>query len=148
MTIEEAIKTSKTMAEAAELCGMSFSSFKRKAIKLELYRPNQGAKGTSKPFTKNGYGEKLKTEDILKGKHPQYSTNKLKKRLIDEQLLELRCVDCGITDKWNNKPIVLHLDHINGKSDDHRLSNLRLLCPNCHSQTHTYCRGINRIKPT
>ena len=35
--------------------------------------------------------------------------------------------------------LVLHLDHINGKKFDHRLENLRFLCPNCHSQTPTYC---------
>jgi 5-methylcytosine-specific restriction endonuclease McrA len=32
----------------------------------------------------------------------------------------------------------MHLDHINGVRDDHRLENLRMLCPNCHSQTPTY----------
>jgi 5-methylcytosine-specific restriction endonuclease McrA len=36
-------------------------------------------------------------------------------------------------------PLVLHIDHINGINNDNRLSNLRLLCPNCHSQTATYC---------
>jgi len=148
MTIEEAISSSKTMAQAALLCDLPFSTFKRKAHELGLYKPNRGAKGTSKPFTKNGYGERLKIEDILNGKHPQYGTDKLKKRLLEEGFLELKCIDCGIVDTWNGKPIILHLDHINGKSTDHRLENLRLLCPNCHSQTDTYCRGSNRIKPT
>ena len=37
---------------------------------------------------------------------------------------------------------MLQLDHINGINTDHRLENLRLLCPNCHSQTPTYC-GVN-----
>lgn len=49
------------------------------------------------------------------------------------------CRECGIT-TWRNRPLSLHLDHINGVHNDHRLVNLRFLCPNCHSQTATYCR--------
>lgn len=50
-----------------------------------------------------------------------------------------KCTKCGISE-WLGKKISLHLDHINGISSDNRLENLRLLCPNCHSQTATYCR--------
>lgn len=52
------------------------------------------------------------------------------------------CSECGIED-WFGKPLVLELDHINGINTDNRLENLRLLCPNCHSQTHTF-RGRNK----
>jgi transposase len=45
---------------------------------------------------------------------------------------------------WAGKAVVLHLDHINGINNDHRLENLRWLCPNCHSQTETYC-GKNTL---
>ena len=44
--------------------------------------------------------------------------------------------------EWNGLPIPLELDHINGRRDDNRLENLRLICPNCHAQTPTY-RGRN-----
>lgn len=50
-----------------------------------------------------------------------------------------KCVECGIGDIWNSKPLTLHVDHIDGCSDNNRVSNLRLLCPNCHTQTDTYC---------
>ncbi len=48
------------------------------------------------------------------------------------------CPVCQLS-AWRGDRLVLHLDHINGTASDHRLESLRLLCPNCHSQTATYC---------
>ena len=48
------------------------------------------------------------------------------------------CKKCGCGEMWNNIPLTLQLDHIDGNSDNNIPSNLRLLCPNCHSQTDTY----------
>jgi hypothetical protein len=66
------------------------------------------------------------------------SNTHLRRRLIDEGILPYRCATCGIAD-WQGQPLTLHLDHVNGDRADNRLENLRLLCPNCHSQTKTYC---------
>lgn len=55
-----------------------------------------------------------------------------------------RCVECGIENEWNGRPIILHLDHINGDNTNNEPGNLRFLCPNCHSQTSTYCVGHKR----
>lgn len=76
-------------------------------------------------------------DDILVIDSEYRSSNSLKKRLIREGLLVEKCQICGISD-WNGKKLVLDLDHINGVNTDNRLENLRLLCPNCHSQTDTY----------
>jgi hypothetical protein len=65
-------------------------------------------------------------------------TNDLRKRLLREGLKAWRCEVCDGT-SWNDRPIPLQLDHINGIRTDNRLVNLRLLCPNCHAQTETYC---------
>lgn len=66
-----------------------------------------------------------------------YKSDNLKKRLYNEGLKIKKCEDCGIIE-WNGKDIVFELDHINGDNTDNKLENLRILCPNCHSQTPTF----------
>jgi 5-methylcytosine-specific restriction endonuclease McrA len=61
----------------------------------------------------------------------------LKARLSDASLLPDKCEECG-AGEWRGRPLVLQLHHLNGDSTDHRLENLALLCPNCHSQTDTW----------
>ena len=85
---------------------------------------------------------KIELVEILEGKHPSYQTFKLRNRLISEGIKVNKCEICGISD-WNDKEISTQLDHIDGNSHNHLLDNLRMICPNCHSQTETYC-GKNK----
>lgn len=48
------------------------------------------------------------------------------------------CAICGLGDEWQGKKLGLHLDHIDGDSDNNTLANVRILCPNCHSQTENF----------
>ena len=67
--------------------------------------------------------------------------NKTLKNEMARAGVKQECRECGIS-SWQDKPIILELDHINGDNRDSRFENLRLLCPNCHSQTPTW-RGRN-----
>lgn len=141
--LKDATASSRSMSEAAAKLNLHFSTFKRLAVEAGIYSPNRGRKGGSKPKAE-GNG-KIPLNEILEGKHPQYQTFKLKKRLFTENLKQNKCEVCGI-DEYNGKRLECELDHIDGDRTNHRLSNLRILCPNCHSQTHTFRfkRGKNK----
>lgn len=75
-----------------------------------------------------------------------YSPGSIKRRLLKAGILKNICAECGLGTTWNKKQMTLIMDHINGVHTDNRLENLRMLCPNCHSQTNTYA-GRNAIRP-
>ena len=94
---------------------------------------------------KIGFNPIIPLESILIQDSNYLNTSLLKKRLIRANILKYECFICKL-DKWLNKPISLQLDHINGINNDNRLENLRLLCPNCHSQTPTFAGKNIQIK--
>jgi hypothetical protein len=136
--IEEVCARNNSMAKAAAELNIHFNTLKRLAILYNCYQPNQGLRGGSKNAP-----PKITLDKILSGDHPSFQTYKLKNRLLKEGVLINKCAICGI-DSWNNKQLNLELDHIDGNRINHQLSNLRLLCPNCHAQTDTY-RSKNRF---
>ena len=131
---------STTMAQACTELGMHFNTFRKYAIKLNCYAPNQSHKGV-----KTGPREdRISTEDILAGKYPNYQTYKLKIRLLNEGILQDKCQICGWSQKAKGmqySPCELH--HIDGNPHNHKRDNLILICPNCHSLTDNY-RSKNR----
>jgi len=131
--IIHACKTSLTMAKACYKKELHFNTFKRKALLLWCYKPNQWGKGTIKSNQK----KMILLNEILEWKHPYYQTYKLKKRLLKNWILNNKCNKCWITE-WNWKKIECELEHIDENRFNHTLKNLMILCPNCHSQTNTF----------
>jgi len=85
--------------------------------------------------------------EVLTAKGRNTSRAHLRWRLLKDGVLESRCGRCRIT-HWLGEPLSMHLHHINGVGNDNRLENLKLLCPNCHSQTENYSgRNVKTNKP-
>jgi len=84
-------------------------------------------------------------------KNSTYPQGRVKQRLLAGGLKQPVCEMCGQRELWNGRQMSLVLDHINGISNDHRLENLRIVCPNCCATLDTHC-GRNlprrRICPT
>lgn len=111
--------------------------------------PNAGAqKGSSSPHRGKkvgrvaGWDKKYPLHEVMVG-NSTYHRKNLKKRLIDEGIIPYVCACCNTLPEWQGKPLVLILDHINGVNNDHRLENLRFVCPNCDSQSPTFA-GKNK----
>ncbi|MFF3750042.1 HNH endonuclease [Streptomyces sp. NPDC002018] len=66
------------------------------------------------------------------------------RRALDEIGVPHECAECGAGPVWQGRSMTLEIDHINGDRSDDRRENLRLLCPNCHAVTATWCRGGSR----
>ena len=99
------------------------------------FRSQSWAKGLKFP------GRRARSLDELLVERSTTASSTVRKRLIAEGLRPRKCEICGISE-WLGQPVRLELDHINGEHTDNRLVNLRVLCPNCHSQTETFARHV------
>lgn len=131
--LEKLVIESNSLSEILRKQGKSVSGSATKILKDKL--DNYGISYLF--LNEKEIGKQIPLEEVLV-ENRNYNSNTLKKRLIEVGLKEDKCEICGCSNEWNGKPLTLQLDHINGNHSDNRLENLRIVCPNCHSQTETF----------
>jgi hypothetical protein len=131
----EAIKNTSSAVQASQVLGLMYTTFIRRCKEHGVYAPNQGGRGTAKPRPK-----RLPIEDILSGKR-MASSGAVKRKLLAAGLKKEECEECGLGPFWNSKKLTIQLDHKDGDRTNNAFENLRMICPNCHTQTPTFSRG-------
>lgn len=144
--ILEAINNSNSIKEVISKLGEQDKGGKRKTfIKVcDYYDINLDEIRTKGLKNRNYYNKVNNFEEYFIENSP-VSRKEIKKVILKNSLKNYKCNVCGNEGIWNNQKLTLQLEHINGINNDNRLENLTFLCPNCHSQTETYC-GKNNEK--
>src|SRR3972149_3387888 len=150
--LEVLVKSSKTFSEILRYVGLFPHGNNQKTLQKRLEKENisfshipRGVNANKGRFLGGGFVS-FPLEKVLV-ENSTYNRYDLKKRLFKNGLLENKCYECGLIPEWRGKPLSLQIDHINGICDDNRLENLRILCPNCHSQTDNFAGKKLRVHP-
>lgn len=136
----KALNSTESLKRAANYLNITRSTLKRYITRFNIPVKdfqNQSGKGLTKP-------KKFKTQEQIFA-NPTFAPNRILKRELLKEGIKYKCSECGISE-WKGKELLLELDHIDGNNQNGLRENLRLLCPNCHSQTKTY-RGKNTKRP-
>ncbi len=141
--LAEAVAENRSIAGVLRQLGLkiaagSYGTVQRRIAELGLKTDHFTGQGWSAGLKRPTRGKTRSLDEVLVVDSTYLNTSGLKRKLYEAGLREPRCEICDITD-WRGQPLSFHLDHINGIRTDNRLENLRILCPNCHSQTSTWC---------
>lgn len=137
----DAVKTSVSIAEVLKKINLKIvgGNYRTVHIKIRKFKLDTSHfLGQRHLSGKRRDVRRIPLSDVLV-QNSDYNRGTIKKRIIQEKLLEEKCLICGMPPEWNGGKLVLVLDHINGINNDNRIENLRFLCPNCNSQTDTFC---------
>ncbi|MEV7613483.1 HNH endonuclease signature motif containing protein [Streptomyces sp. NPDC089799] len=143
--LRDAVATSLSLAEALRHLGIPDSGSSRGALKRWIHeeglstahllgQAHQRGKAGPVPL-------KPAAEILVEHDGERRTRTHLLRRALREIGVQERCDACGTGPEWGGRPMTLEVDHVNGDWRDDRAQNLRLLCPNCHAVTSTWCRG-------
>ena len=118
--------------------------FEKKYQIVTSYRSNDDSPIRRAATNKN---RTLTDEDIFQ-RNSLVSGSVLRRRVLRDNLIPYICNNCENTGEWKGSKLTLQLEHKDGDHINNELTNLCFLCPNCHSQTATYCgRNKDRNPP-
>lgn len=135
--IEDMIEQNRPLFEIARRLNVKYDTLKKylKEFGVE-YAGNPNRKGIGHPE------QRKSLEDVFNNiRYVNAST--LRMLLIRDGYKDNKCECCGLSE-WNGLPIPLELHHINFNHYDNSLSNLEILCSNCHMQKHGYSNHHNK----
>jgi hypothetical protein len=122
---------------------LRLNRFYYRYIKKFIEDNNINVSHFTKDTTRNGNRKSIESQLVKKSNY--LNSTRVKEYLLKNKLIVNECALCKLQPLWNGKQLTLQLDHINGDHYDNRVENLRLICPNCHSQTDTYTgRNVKR----
>lgn len=136
----EAVANSRSYSETLRRLGLRDAGGNHRTLRRHVERweistdhfdPNAGRRAASR--------RRATPLDEVLVERSSYSRGHLKERLYKAGLKLPTCELCGQGSTWRGREMSLVLDHINGVADDHRLENLRIVCPNCAATLDTHC---------
>jgi hypothetical protein len=144
--VREAVEGSRSCAEALRRLGLRPAGGNHASLR-KLLRHYGIRTDHFDPYWAARHGPRRRrplTEILVEGR--PYNRGNLKRRLYEAGFKTRQCELCGQGEEWNGRHMSLILDHINGVATDNRLTNLRIVCPNCAATLDTHCGRNARMQ--